>query len=446
MDAVVAHPEPRVRRALARNGHVPPAQRGRLAADPLAMVRAELAAGPRPRPRRMPPLPDEVLVALLTAVDDEADVLTADEIAQQLLVSGQLPASFRHRALRHEHPAVRICGAALWERLTPAERGALRTDPDPRVREVARHCARQEDPAAMEADLPEEDCHARAGILTNFAVSHTVAEACLATGRNLEGLAANRHTPAHAVARLARAADPEVRARVAARADLAPTVWAELAEDPDERVRTRARIQPLPRTRAECAAVDRVLACHGHDCDCPVVEPYEQPDPDWYRACAVSPEVVLRRVAASCPTLPAGLVARLAEDPDDEVRHRLACHHPSAPPATVLDTFVARPRQRPHLLAQSRLPRTGLAHLLGHEDPQVRAWAAGDPSLGRAPVALLADPDAHVRRAAAANPLFTGAVLDALLQDPATAQGAAANPGLPAVRLHALLDRAGLPR
>ncbi|WP_338711907.1 hypothetical protein V6P99_36345 [Streptomyces virginiae] len=95
---------------------------------------------------------------------------------------------------------------------------------------------------------------------------------------------------------------------------------------------------------------------------------------------------------------------------------------------------------------RSRVPRTGLSHLLDHEDPEVRALAAADPTLGRAPVELLTDPDDRVRRAAAANPLFTGEALEALLHDPATAEGAAANPGLPAPRLHALLDRAALPR
>lgn len=258
----------------------------------------------------------------------------------------------------------------------------------------------------------------------------------------------HRRQPVHprdALARLARDADPQVRERVAQRADLDPALWAELAEDPDERVRTRARVQPLPRTRAQCLAVDHEMGEGENDCTCPILEPYEEPDLDWYRACAVSEEVALRRAAATCAALPSDLVARLAEDPDESVRHRLASCHPLAPAETVLAAFVARPRQRPHLLVQSRLPRTGLAHLLGHEDPEVRALAAADPT-GRAPVELLTDPDPRVRRAAASNPLFSGDALERLLQDPATAEGAAANPGLPAVRLHALLDAVGLPR
>ncbi|GHB67733.1 hypothetical protein GCM10010347_42290 [Streptomyces cirratus] len=46
---------------------------------------------------------------------------------------------------------------------------------------------------------------------------------------------------------------------------------------------------------------------------------------------------------------------------------------------------------------------SGLAHLFGHQDPEVRAPAAFDPT-GRAPVEPQAGPDEHVRRAAAADP------------------------------------------
>lgn len=63
--------------------------------------------------------------------------------------------------------------------------------------------------------------------------------------------------------------------------------------------------------------------------------------------------------------------------------------------------------------------------------------AAADPDLRRPPVD---DPDASVRRAAAANPSLAPETLEALLTDLRTAEGAAANPSLPADRMHALLD------
>ncbi|MFG2229114.1 hypothetical protein ACGFNX_03685 [Streptomyces sp. NPDC048723] len=446
MDAAVAHPEAKVRRTFARNPHVPPAQRARLVEDPHSFVRMEVAAGPRPRPRQPRPLPDDALIFLLTTEDGgDSGLLTAGEIAQELVASYQIPPSFRPRMLGHEHPALRIFASQPWSWLTSEQRKALLTDPHPDVRASAERSARTEDPAAMEAELPEESCHHRWMILVNYALSDAVVEACMADPECRWSIAGNPYTSRDVLARLARDVAPRVRERVAGRADLDAVLWAELAEDPDERVRTRARVQPLPRTRGQCLAVDHEMSEDAYDCSCLILEPYEEPDLDWYRACAVSEEVMLRRAAARCATLPADLVSRLAEDPDEEVRHRLASWHPLAPAAIVLAAFVARPRQRPHLLLQSRLPRTGLAHLLGHEDPEVRALAAADPA-GQAPVELLTDPDEHVRRAAAANPLFSPDTVEALLQDPATAEGAAANPRLSAVRLHALLDSAGLPR
>ncbi|MEV7358303.1 hypothetical protein [Kitasatospora sp. NPDC091276] len=67
---MLAHPEQTVRRAFARNRHAAPEQRGRLVDDPDAFVRADLAAGPRPRLNRAEPLPDDVLEILLTTRDE----------------------------------------------------------------------------------------------------------------------------------------------------------------------------------------------------------------------------------------------------------------------------------------------------------------------------------------------------------------------------------------
>ncbi|GGL91757.1 hypothetical protein GCM10010129_39400 [Streptomyces fumigatiscleroticus] len=313
------------------------------------------------------------------------------------------------------------------------------------MRDAAQTHSRVLDPAAMEADLPEQDGHHRGLLLVNYAVSATVAEACLATGRDLWALAHNRHTPADAVARLARHPDPRVRERVAARADLDPSLLAESAEDPDDAVRTRTRVQPLPRTWEQRDAIDRVAGRTAEDIG-PLAEMLAEPDPDWYSACALSEHSLLRRVAATFPGLPEELVARLADDHDPDVRHLLAYNHPLAPPGTVLDAFVATPRQRPYLLTLARLPRTGLRHLLHHEDPEVRALAAADNTLDDPPVHLLTDPDARVRRAAASNPLLPLDLISTLLEDPELAEGAARNPGLSADRLHQLLDVSGLPR
>ncbi|GGX41596.1 hypothetical protein [Streptomyces fructofermentans] len=448
VDAVIAHPEPALRRAFARSHYATAAQRSPLVDDPDAFVLSDLASGPQPRRERVEPLPDDVVETLLTRQDDPAGgrpFATADDIRHDLVYSRQISVSY-HRAMpAHRNPGLRVQAAGRWLWLTPGQREALLADPEPSVRDAARRHSRVLDPAAMEAELPEADGHMRSLMLLEYAVSHAVAEACLAQGRDLWSLAHNRHTPADVVARLAHDPDPRVRACVAGRADLGRPLLDELARDPDDAVRTRARAHPLPRTWPQRHALDRVFGLATEDIG-PFGEMRVEPDSEWYGTCAASEHPLLRRVAATCPGLPEHLVRRLADDPDEQVRHLLACNHPLAPPRIVLDAFVAIPRGRPYLLTLSRLPRTGLRHLLGHGDPEVRGLAAGDPTLGGPPVDLLTDTDAGVRRAAAANPLLPADLIATLLDRPATAEGAAANPGLSAERLHELLDRAGLPR
>lgn len=454
VEAVLAHPERAIRRRFARNRHAAAEQRGRLVNDVDALVRSALASGPRPRLGRVEALPDEILEHLLTVQDDDStgQLLTADEIRQELVVSGQISPAFRRRTLNHRVAELRYQATGLWLWLTPGQRDALLSDPDPAVREAALRQSRLLDPTAMEKELPEESCHHRGLLLTNYAVSHAVAAQCLADRRDLWSLAHNPHTPGDAVTRLARDPDPDVRERVAARADLDPVLLAELAQDPDSRVRTRALLHPLPRTWPERAAIDRIIGHTagntGHTAEIigAVDDMIVEPPTSWYETCAASTNPLLRRVAASCHRLPEELVHRLAGDPEADVRHLLAYNHPLAPPAIVLDAFIATPLQRPYLLTLPRLPRTGLHHLLDHDDPDVRALAAADAGLARPPLHLLADPEPRVRRAAAANPLLPLDVISSLLDDPEHAEGAAANPGLPAERLHGLLDLSGLPR
>ncbi|MFJ2933136.1 hypothetical protein ACIO8G_10235 [Streptomyces sp. NPDC087219] len=436
IDTTLRHPVVKIRRALAGNRHIDPARLAPLATDPSGLVRGRLAGGAHPRPRRVRPLPDDILVTLLTARDGGEDgMLTEQEIVQELSASWQIPQSFYRSMAEHEHPKVREHAIWRWQSLTDAQRSALLDDPDPTVRKRAKESSWELDGAAVEAMLPSIGSHSRPHVLGTCALSPALIEQCFADGR-VYPLTWNRHTPADTVNRLARHPGADVRAMVAARPDLAPGVAAELREDPDEDVRTRARLHPFTRTWDEYGAIHRVDG-HGPDCTCPITELSTAPSPDWFAACAVSQEPVLRRVAASWPGLPAQLVATLAQDDDEEVRIRLACHHPLAPPHLLLDVFVTRPAHRPHLLTLPAFPRTGRAHLISHPDPQVRALAAGDPALPDPPVH---DPDHAVRRAAAANPSLTPEALENLLTDPSTAEGAAANPSLAVPRMHALLD------
>lgn len=436
IEAALRHPAPRIRRALARNRHVDRSRLAPLATDPSGIVRAGLASGPLPRPRWVRPLPDDILVTLLTAQDGGEDgMVTEGEIVQDLEFSRQIPLSFRRSMAEHEHPRIRI-HATAWQVLTPAQREALLDDTDPAVREAAQKSSWELDPEAVEAKLPSFGSLSKSTVLGTCALSPALIEQCFADD-TVHPLTWNRHTPADAIARLARHPEASVRKKVAARPDLAPDLVTELREDPDEDVRMRARLHPFPRTWAEYWAIERVIG-HGPNCRCPFTDPAPELSPDWFAACAASEEPALRRVAASWPGLPAELVETLAQDDDEEVRIRLACHHPLTPPHLLLDVFVSRPVHRPHLLTLPAFPRTGLAHLIAHPDPAVRALVAADPTLPEPPVD---DPDESVCRAAAANPSLTPEALEPLLVDPRTAEGAAANPSLPVPRMHALLDR-----
>ncbi|MFI5527121.1 hypothetical protein ACIA8O_01065 [Kitasatospora sp. NPDC051853] len=419
VETLLHHPQPRVRMALARNPRVAPDQRGRLADDPHALVRAHLAGGPWPRFGRPVPLPDDVLEKLLTfedPEDGEPPLLTAGEIRAELSGSRQIPRSFQRRMHTHPHPAVRVYATHHWTLLTDRQRDALRTDPDAGIRESARRMDRYYfDPAATDEDLLTASPRSRRTILWGQALSDAAVEAGLLD--DAIALAHNPNTPAPALATLARDPDPEVRLAVAGRADLTTELWDLLAADPDQDVRTRALVQPLPRTTPDCAALNRSF---GPSYIWPHGELWNEPSADRYRAMATSPHPRARRAAALAAHLAPDLVALLAEDPDPTVRHLVAHHQDLAPAATVLEAFLDLPALREHLLRSPNLPRTGLAHLLDHEDPEVRALAATDPTL-------------------------PAEVLETLLHDPDLARPAASNPALTPTRLHTLLDAAGLP-
>lgn len=446
LEVAIAHPHTAVRASLARSRHLDPAQLGRLAGDDDPLVRNALASGPPVHSGWSRTLPDSVIEYLLTAIDPagRAAVVTANEIREQLEGSGQIPQSFRRAALVHRNPAIRAYAARMWLFLTVEQREQLMNDPIAEVRTSAAESCRLLDPAVAEAELPERDCHYRSLILVNYAIAPAVAERCLAERRDLWAIAGNRHTPYPYVEQLARDPDPAVRAHVASRCDLAPDLLARLAQDPEAVVRTRALVHAPPRTEPQRRVIDFVI---GRSADEIGQAPawFNPPEAEWFKACAVSEHPLLRRVAATFSDLPADLVDRLAHDPDQQVRHLLAHNHPLAPPQLLLEAYLTGHRQRGRLLADPRMPRSGLGDLLDHGDPEVRALAAADMSLAEPPLAQLADPDPRVRNAAAANPLLPADTLTHLLTDPDRVEAAASNPLLTAEQLHDLLTRAGIP-
>ena len=447
--AIVKSSEVAHRSLLARNPHATPEQRGRLASDPDTMVRYRVACGPKRGTWVVQSLPDDVIEVFYTADSRgfPTDLLTGIEIEQELVFSGQIPSLHDLSLLDHPDPTMRRRAARCWSLLTPEQQSSLLTDPDALVREAAEEQAGWLDPVANQARLPDHWTHGRTHMMMHLPMTEAVAERELADADGRMTMAYNPFTPAHIVARLARDPDPRIRTRVASRFDLPAEIRAELEQDSDEGVRTTAAAFGTATTKAQHAALIR------HTMGSPVwpaatrnATSTDLGEPEWYTRAAESDNVLLRRAAAGDPRLAEPQVRRLASDADGEARSLLAHTHPQAPPELVIEVFIAEPEHRAAMLLRPQMPRTGLARLLDHPDPQVRALGAADPTLPQPPMAQLDDEDEQVRRAAAANPLLPADVVERLLLDPRHAEGAAANPRLETESLHRLLDAARIPR
>ena len=452
VDAIVSDSGSDVTRKklLARNPHATPEQRGRLATDPDAMVRYSVARGPARTAWLVRPLPDDVVEIFHTAVDRDfpPGLVTESEILQELAFSRQIRSRYNLDLAAHPDPRMRVIAAWAWEWLTPDEQAALAADPDPEIQAAVEQSVSYLDPVANESRLPDHWTHARTQLMMHHPITQAVAEREYADPDGRITMAHNRYTPADIVARLAQDPDPHIRATVASRSGLPLELRAELEQDPDEHVRTTAVAFGAATTEVQRGALLRIT----RPSPWPAAGEYvsvastDLDDPDWYVRAAESENVLLRRTAARDPRLPEHLVARLATDPDREVRSLLAHTHPAAPRELMIEVFVAEPDHRALMLLRPQMPRTGLADLLEHPEPELRALAAADVTLPEPPVAQLDDGDERVRRAAASNPLLPDDVVERLLRNPQHAEGAAANPRLNAGTLHRLLDEAGIPR
>ncbi|MFD5099157.1 hypothetical protein [Streptomyces albidochromogenes] len=463
VDAVIEHPDTYTRSFFARNPHVDPAQRVRLVDDPEWFVRAHLSAGPRvaalARPR---PLPDEAVVHMISTYDDEL---------QDGPFYQQISTTLRRSMPTHPIAKVRRWGVNDWAHLPADVRAALLTDPDDEVRETAQRHARLQDPAWVESALPDRPCHARTDLLLHRPLSRAVVEGVLARPAGKEDkamIAVNPTLPPDTVVLLAADPDPEVRGRIARRADLEHSERRALVADPDPEVRTqvayRADLGPAERRRLMTDPHPDVrLAVSLHpalseaerdriDYQVPMDHrfgfhpAYEVPrDAEAVRRNALSRHPLLRREAAMDHLLPPDLVARLAADDDLGVRVLLAQNHPDAPAPLLLRSFLEYTGpERGHLTTRPNFPTNGLAAFAGHEDPEVRALAARDPETEPTAVERLTrDPDHAVRAAATRHPNLPRSRLAVLLDDEELAHDAAANAALDSDTIHRLLKTDG---
>jgi hypothetical protein len=215
-----------------------------------------------------------------------------------------------------------------------------------------------------------------------------------------------------------------------------PASWVTmLAADPSPRVRLAVSTRP-ELSEAERAAIDYPVLPAGPT---PVLDWVLASGPAELERCVRSAHPALRRSAACHPDLPADLLAALTADPDPAVRVLLCSHQAHAPGDLVLHIYLATGDD--DLLRHPAFPRTGLARLADDPAPAARAVVALDPAAPPALIDRLShDAADEVRRAMAADPRLPAARLLALLDDPSTAEAAAANPGLPARVVSRLLS------
>lgn len=142
VDAIAAHPEKRIRMALAENGFVPGETRARLIDDPAKGVRICLAEGPNLFRIESPPLPEWAQRRLI----DDPDELVRNEALGSPCTSRELLAELA------EHEDARKRGAACraWDLLDAATRARLLADEDDDVRARAAERASADDPDATD--------------------------------------------------------------------------------------------------------------------------------------------------------------------------------------------------------------------------------------------------------------------------------------------------------
>ncbi|MET7700086.1 hypothetical protein [Streptomyces sp. NPDC005485] len=412
VDAIVGHPDLRVRGAFAESWTAAPADRARLADDPEPKVRICVGCGPEPFRFEVAPLPDATYERLLADPDDGVREWTAQ--------SHSLPPRLLARYAGHSDPKVRAAACRAWDQLAPGAREVLLADPDEAVRRAAARKACADDAARTDQLLDTLGSWEREDVLRRGLLTRATAE---------------RHVASE---------EPRQRAAIAWNPSLPPDLIARLASDPEHDVRLAVSARPELNEEQRAAIDYEVLP---KDRLRPVGWVWDlRDDLDALRHCATSAHPWLRRTAAANPCLPADLVAPLAHDEDPAVRLLTCEYQPDAPPDALLRTALGwTGYTRSILLERPQFPRKGLARYADDADPGLRVLVPLDPDAAPELIIRLShDESGWVRRTAAADPRLPPDRIEELLADPAAVDGAARNPALPVAVMRRLLDELGV--
>ncbi|MFG2487363.1 hypothetical protein ACGFSI_31990 [Streptomyces virginiae] len=418
--------------ALACNPDLPVGMKRRLVHGDDASVRSALAG-------RDAPLPRDLVEAFVA--DPSAQVRRA------AAANRRSPSDLRARLATDPDPAVRAELAQWWTDAPEEVRRTLLTDTDATVRAAA--CATYF--CRLPHPVPPADLHpalladpvTRAGVVAHLDLDPRTARRLAADeDPDVRGaLAEHPELPPDLVALLGRDEDPLVRVKVFLRKDidesLRKVIHAGLRAGSE-----KTKMDPFDADEEDVLCSFAMLELHIR------IVPWVWEDPLPY---VDSPYAVFRRSAAAAgDALPWTAVARLFDDPDNEVRKTMAAA------VSVLDPDTAERLERVH--EESRkwpgrpadnavFPPETMRRFASDPDPRMRALALRDPELPAELVEGLAqDDEARVRREAATHPNLPAPALLLLLGDAdmRTTRAAAGSPHLPREAMEAILAVAEL--